>query len=443
MNINVASSCKNLKKLADNFIAENQSLGLASRGFDLSIGPASDPMFQTPSHAEDAVFVGDSAHIHGKQVTAEVEALFQQDQSKVNTRPVYDSASKGWKYLFEKADNGLTRDAFAPLSGQLFSPWNISFFQKIFREPLLYSHARDLISMEQGSNPWAEVMTLLMEQYAGFAVTGSTGSAQNIMTNDVNVINGIMSSPVVNMAVTYSLTMEEQQRSKQGGGNPFAGQSMMQKQKYANYVLNMLTDYLIYYGNAETDTPGLFDVNPINAWATAPISSIAAGASATKGADAYRAVYSVINNFLSSADNKFSEVVMAMSPEAYNDFTSLPYSENFNPVAAHKILLENYGAGKGQDGKLPSVRFVSDPMLKAGSIFNPTAHDYMVMTAPKVGAGPGNEEQPLVLFGAPLMDFVFPAIPGQYNTQYKTMRRVAGVFAPVPQAIRVYQGFGR
>jgi len=441
MNVNVAKSCKSLKTLTDKFIGENKALDLASRGFELSIGPASDPNFQTPAHAQDAIFVGDSARINGSIATAEVDALFKQDQSKVSTRPVYDSETMSWKYLFEKA--AMTNDAFSPLAGQMFSPWNVSFFQRIFREPLLYSHARDLVRMEQGTNPWAEVMTLLMEQYAGFAITGATGSAQNTITNDVNVVNGMMTSPVVNMAVTYSLTLEEQNRSKQGNGNPFAGQSMMQKQKYANYVLNMLTDYLIYYGNDETNTPGLFDVNPIVSWAGAPISTIANGSSATKGADAYKAVYRVINDFLTSADNKFDEVIMSMSPEAYNAFTSLPYSENFNPTAAHKILTENYAAGKGQDGKIPSVRFVSDPMLKAGSIFNPTNHDYMVMTAPEVGAGPQNEKQPLVLFGSPLMDFVFPAMPGQYNTQYKTMRRVAGVFAPVPQAIRVYQGFGR
>jgi hypothetical protein len=329
------------------------------------------------------------------------------------------------------------------MAGQLFSPWNVSFFQRIFREPLLYSHARELVEVEQGTNPWAEVMTLLMEQYAGFATTSSSGSAQNSVTNNVNVINGGMTNPVMNMVVDYSLTLEEQQRNKQGSVNPFAGQSMMQKQKYANYVLNMLTDYIIYYGNAETNTPGLFDVNPIITWEDAPISTIAASTSATKGADAYRAVYRVLNDFLSSADNKFDEVVMSMAPEAYNDFTSLPYSETFNPNAAHKIFEDNYSAGKQEGGKLPKIKFVADPMLKAGSIFNPTNHDYMVMTAPSVGAGPDNQKQPLVLLGAPLLDFVFPAIPGQYNTQFKTMRRIAGVFAPVPQAIRVYNGFGR
>ena len=66
-----------------------------------------------------------------------------------------------------------------------------------------------------------------------------------------------------------------------------------------------------------------------------------------------------------------------------------------------------------------------------------------MITAPEIGAGPTDEKQDLLLFGAPLMNYVFPAIPGQYNTQYKTLRRVAGVFAPVPIAAKVYSGFGK
>lgn len=440
MNMTVSRSCKPLKRLAENFIAADKGLSSIANGFDLSIGPASESAFQTPAHAQDAIFVGDSARIIGANKTAEVDALFQADPSKVMARPVYDSEKKAWLLDFQKAFTG---DALNPLAGQLFSPWNISFFKRIFREPLLYSHAREMVSIEQGSNPWAEVMTLLMEQYAGFAMLNQTGSTQNSMTNDVNVINGMMSSPVLNMSVTYALTIEEQNRSRNPNGNPFAGQGIMQKQKYANYVLDMLENYLIYFGNSETETKGLLDINPIISWSASTLAEVAAGASATKGSDVYRMVYGLINNFLSEADNKFSKVKVAMAPEAYNYFTSLPYSDNFDPTAAWKIFNENYGGGKGENGQLPKIEFVSDPMLKANSMFNSNPYDYMVMTAPEVGAGPDNENQPLVLFGSPLREFVFPAIPGQYNTQFKTLRRVAGIFAPVPQAIRAYAGFGR
>lgn len=439
MNISAHKNCSHLSKVVNSFMGDNPALEAATRGFSLSVGPASDPAYQTPAHAQDAIFVGDSGRILGAKKTAEIDALFKLDPNKVASRPVYDSERKGWYYQFNK----LVTDSVNPLAGQTFAPWNVSLFQRVFREPLLYSHAMDMVRVEQGNNPWAEVMTLILEQYAGFAVSAGTGSAQNSFINDVNVMNGMMTSPVINLSSSFTLTLEEQQRDASGGGNPFSGQGLASKQKYNNYVLDMLTAYLVYYGNAGTDTPGLLSVNPIISYGGASLQEIAAGVSGTKGSDAYRALYTILNDFFTSSDNKFEEAVVAMSPEAYNNFTSLPYSNNYDPTGAHKIFAENYLAGMGKDGKIPRVTFKSEPMLKAGSIFNPTSADYMVITAPEVKAGPSEETQPLVLFGAPMMNLVFPVVPGQYNTQYKTLRRIAGVFAPVPQAIRVYQGFGR
>jgi hypothetical protein len=95
----------------------------------------------------------------------------------------------------------------------------------------------------------------------------------------------------------------------------------------------------------------------------------------------------------------------------------------------------------------PEIEWIVDPMLKASSddnpnIFNPDGQDYFVITSPEIGGGPGNESQPLVLYGEPLSEFIYPVIPGVYNSQYKTLKRVAGVFAPVPAAIEVYKGLG-
>lgn len=438
MDIRMHRSCKSLKGVVNGFLGDNPALSAATKGMELSLGPASDAHFATPTHAQDAIFVGDAAHISGYRASAELEALFKQDPSKVHIVPRYDSQTRKWAYDVLK--NG-AMDSVNPLVGQTYSPWNVSFFQKVFKEPLLYSHARKLVSIEQGTNPWAELMTLALEQYAGFAIAASTGSAQNNLVNDVNVKAGLMTAPIINLSMSYTLTQEELERAK-NRENPFAGQAISRKQAYANYVIDMLTDYIIYYGNPETETQGIFNINPIEAWPSDSLSEIAAGASTTKGADAYSAVFKAINTFLDASDNKFDSIKVAMSPQAYNLLTSLPYSQNYSPVAPKKIFEDNYMGGTTKEGKVPTIEFISDPMLKANSIFNPTAEDFLVITAPEIKAGPAEEKQDLLLFGAPLMNYVFPAIPGQYNTQYKTLRRVAGVFAPVPIAAKVYKGFG-
>lgn len=439
MQMTIADNCSSLGNVLNKFIEGDKALQRAVGGHEISIGLASDPKFGVPAHAQDAIFVGDAAMISGKKIDAMTEALLRTNPERVMVRPEYNSESQRWDYVFSSRPAGDSGMDF--IANQLFSPWNISYFKEIFQEPLSYSHFEKLVRTENGTNPWAEVMTLFMEQYAGWAMTGQTGSLQNTMTNDVNVINGMMSANVINIAATYSLTLEEQRRQGQPG-NPFGRQSMTNKQKYANYVLNMLKAYIGYYGNADTDTPGLMTVNPVQLYGGTPLKDLMTGSSTTRGSDAYRALATLINDFLTMSDNKFQDIVVAMSPEAHNYLMSMPYSDNYHPTAAMKIFADNYLAGTGPNGTTPTVKFFPDPLLKASSIFNPSSADYMVITAPEVGAGPDDKKQPLVLYGAPLSEFVFPAIPGMYNTQFKTLARVAGIFAPVPSAIKVVQGFG-
>lgn len=430
MNVNISSKCKPLGKVIDS-LNQDPAFAQAARGFSIEIGPESDAGFAVPAHAQDAVFVGDSARLLDPIVDAATSALYKAHPEKVNVTPSYDAVKQGWAYKF-------TKDSL--LGGQQFAPWNVSYFKKVFKEPLSYTHAFDMVKREAGSNPWAEVMSLLLEQYAGWGTIEKSGSMQNQMTNDVNVINGMMSSPVINMFVTYTITQAEKER----GSNPFGESSIVTKQRYANYVMNMLKAYLIYYGNDETGTKGLLGVNPITTWGEDTLVDIKNdAANEAKGYTAFAALAEIVNNFLTRADNKFDKVKIAMSPEAYNLLTSMPYSNVYNPTTAMKIFAENYLSGKGKDGQTPTVEFVSDPLLKANSVFNPTASDYLVITAPEVGAGPDDTKQPLVLFGNPLDQYVFPAVPGMYNTQFKTMSRAAGIFAPVPEAVQVISGFGR
>ena len=436
MEVNISKACKPLNKVV-NSLLNDEAFSRASRGLSLEIGPASDDKYAVPAHAQDAVFVGDSARLLDPIVTPEVAALYKSHPEKVHIAPTYDSATKAWAYKF-------TKDSVDFLAGQQFLPWNVTYFKRIFKEPLTYTHAFDMVKKEQGSNPWAEIMSLVLEQYAGFASIGSTGSMQNMMTNDVNVINGMMSANVINMFVTYTLTQEEKERKAGQGTNPFGESSMVTKQRYANYVLNMLKAYLIYYGNFETQTTGLLNVNPVSVWGGETLSALSSDTTVTaKGNRAYTYLAKIINEFLTRADNKFSKVKIAMCPQAYNALTSMTYSDVYDPTSAMQIFSKNYLGGKGKDGKDPIIEFVSDPLLKPNTMFNETSADYMVITAPEIGAGPDDTVQPLVLYGTPLDQYVFPAIPGMYNTQFKTLSRVAGIFAPVPEAVEVIQGFGQ
>lgn len=438
MKLNVGSGFNKLAGLTEKMINADVGLSKALGDCELSIGLASEPGFGVPTHAADnAVVMGDEAHAGGKNISAAAEAMLKSDPNKVQMRPRFNPQTSKWDISFTIAGD----EGFDPLAGQLFSPWNIAFLSKVWKEPLGYSKAKEMVRCEHaGNNPWAEIFTLFLEQYAGWGVIGQTGSLQNNMTNDVNVKNGILSAPIINMMGTYSLTLEEKSRGHWG---PLGGSPLARKQSYLNYVMDMMESIMIYYGNPETKTYGLMDINPIESWDTSKsMKEIFNGNGTTRGSEAFRIIAGKINDFLASADNKFSHLKIAVSPEAYNYLTSMPYSDEFDATTAMQTFAKSYLAGKGPNGSTPAIEFVADPLLKAKSIFNDNSFDYMVVQAPEIGGGPENESQPTNFWATALDKFVFPVIPGMYNDQYKTLRRVAGIIAPIPAATKVYAGFG-
>ena len=444
MKIIAGRNCEGLAQRAYNFI-NSQAVDARSQLADMTlhIGMASDPQFRVPAHAKDAIYVGDSAHIGGLIASTQMKAMYAKDPKSVVLSPKYNSLTGKWD---EVAKPSFVGDA-APdyLAAQAIAPWAQSTFKDVYERPLLYSHASDLVKLEQGTNPWCEVMNLYLADYAG-GVLGpvNAGSPDGNMTKDVSAKSGFMTAPVVNMFVTYTLTMEELEGAKVAGGNPFGQKLIQGKIKYANYMLQMLTDYLTYYGNDETGTVGLFQVNTISATASGDaLADILASASTTKGSVAYQKLSKIVNDFFSASYNKFDHIKVGLSTYAYNLLSSMPYSDAYEAKSVLAIFNENYIAGETKDGKIPRVEFYADPLLDANTDYNSQAYDYMVITAPEIGLGPEDTRKNVILQGMPLKEFVYPVVPGQIDTQHRMLRRYAGVYAPVKESVKVISGFGR
>lgn len=253
-----------------------------------------------------------------------------------------------------------------------------------------------------------------------------------------------MTNPIINIKVYFNFTVEEMQRAEAGNGSPFAGTLMAEKQRYAQYVIDMITDYLTYFGNEETNTPGLFDVNGQTEWSGQSLAAIDADdTNVTKGQTMYAGLAKAVREFMDNAENKFDVVRVAMAPAAYNLLASTPYSDVYDPTGAMKIFMDNFEAGMTKSGTKPRIEIYADPMLDATSDFNATGNDLLVITAPEIGAGPNDEQQDLILLGVPLENFTYPVYPNSYDQQHCVLRRFAGVFAPVGAAVKVYYGFGK
>ena len=446
MRIECSREFKKLGQIANKLVGVNGKANDLLRDATLQIGPASDPRYGIPAGAvSQPTFVGDHA-VLGEMVgcNAEIEALYKANPAAVNMQPRFNMRTGKYDMVCSKSGiKSFTGDSGELITMQTISPWNASFFPDIFRQPLLYSHARDLVKRKPGTNPWGEVQNLQLAAYSGWGQLESAGTVAANLKQNVNVQAGIMSAAIINIKVFFNYTAEEMQRAEGSNGSPFAGSLMAEKQKYAQYVIDMITDYLTYYGNPDTGTQGLFDVNGETTYSLPSMTEISKDTTVTnKGNKMYTALAAIITDFMNGSQNKFDVIRVAMSPLAYNLLTSTPYSEAYDAKSPLAIFEENFLAGMTKNGTKPKVEFFADPMLAANTDFSSDGNDRLVITAPEVGAGPTDEKQDLLLLGVPLENFTYPVYPNAYDQQHAVLRRFAGVFAPVTQAVKVYTGFG-
>ena len=446
MRIECSSEFKKLGKMANRMLGMNGKANDLLRDATLQIGRASDPKYGVPASAvQNPIFVGDHA-VLGDMVgcTSEIEALYKSNPMGVNMKPRFNLRTGKYDMICSKSGiKTYTGDSGELISMQSISPWNASYFPEIFKQPLLYSHARDLVKRLGGTNPWGEVQNLQMAAYSGWGLIDEAGTVAANLKQNVNVQGGIMTSAIINIKVFFNFTIEEMERSKGDNGSPFAGSLMAEKQRYAQYVIDMITDYLTYYGNEPTGTLGLLDVNGETSWAGQTLEEIAADSGNTnKGYTMYQALAKAVTDFMGASQNKFDIVRVAMAPAAYNLLTSVPYSNTYEAKSALAIFEENFNAGVTKNGSKPKVEFYADPFLAANTEFNPSMSDKLVITAPEIGAGPNDEKQDLLLLGVPLENFTYPVYPNSYDQQHAVLRRFAGVFAPVGIAVKCFSGFG-
>jgi hypothetical protein len=426
-------------------LSKNPAMDQALAGMELSVGPATDSAFAIDAGAalNSPLMIGDA--MVGKFISNKtLDAMIEKNPESVGVMPTYNKATNKFDMVAVDKKRGLIGDA-APnlLTSQLLSPASFGWIQSYFKKPVVESIAREMVSIQSGNNPWATVINMGMLDFSGFATLSNAGAANNRMSQDVEVQSGAMSSAVINMDVTWRLTVDEVERSKSENSAPWIGQAIAYKKKYAQYALDMLTNSLIYYGNTATSTVGLISLNGATAWSGvgSSMSTIAAGASTTKGSDAYALLAKVISDFLTSNQNMVDTVKIAMSPLAMNILGYLPYSQAYNPKSVLAIIKENFMSGENTTGQIANIEFHADPLLGPSTIYNAQTYDYLVITAPKVKSGL-SETQDTLIYAEPLPDFMYPVIPGQYATPYKQLRRIGGLFAPYTPAVKVYSGFG-
>lgn len=169
MIIECHKSLKKIGRVAERLVNGNSKASNLLADATLQIGPANDPHYGIPATAvQSPSFVGDSAMLGGLvNNSAEMEALYRKDASAINMRPRYNPKTNKYDLVLSKAQK-FTGDSGELIAAQLVSPWNASYFDEVFKQPLLYSHARDLVKRKSSTNPWGEVQNLALAAYSGW-----------------------------------------------------------------------------------------------------------------------------------------------------------------------------------------------------------------------------------------------------------------------------------
>ena len=329
--------------------------------------------------------------------------------------------------------------------------WNIGWLTKIIKQPFATSHAKNLVSVESFSNPWADVIGLFKESFEGYGKLSNVARG-NFKQNNSNPVTNEASQivdEVFNISVDYESDVMEDIKAKQTG-NFITSQIKSDGEKYAMMVLDRMQDALIYYGSDEAGIDGLADVTTVEAYTGTPLYDIfTSTTSTTRGSDIVRAMNKVIGDFLRENHYMARKVVINVSEYVFQALTQTVYSDVYNPASPLQILQDNFKGRNELDGGLVSVAYeiVSDTMLNPSvtggeqNPFNPNHYDYMFITVPTIEDAMGTQDS-LIIHPELLKSFVVPALWQRTGILYTMYKRIGGVIAPVEGTCKVVTGFG-
>jgi hypothetical protein len=325
--------------------------------------------------------------------------------------------------------------------------WNIGYLTKIFKQPFSQSFAKNLVSVEGFGNPWCDAVAVFKASFEGYGRISNVarGSIETNNSNPVSSENGLIMTDIINLAVDYESSIEEQMRASGQPGNFLAGAAFGDRERYANMVLERMHDALIYFGNAETGTDGLVDVATGGeiAYLGTPFNDIVEGASTTKGSLIVEALNAIIAEYLRENRYMVREIKINCSTYVMKALTSTTYSQGYNPSSPMEVIKGRFDAQNSIGGGVQSCAWtlVADPMLDPETAFNPDDSDLFIMTVPSV-ASAMEDQNGLVISPEVLKQFIVPPLYQRGGLLYTMYKRVGGIIAPVENTVKVYRGVG-
>lgn len=343
--------------------------------------------------------------------------------------------------------------------------WNITYLNKIFKQPMLRGYAKHLVSEVGVPNVWADAVSIWTMSFEGFArlanVAKTTG--QHNINEATKARTHQIVSEFANIVVDFETSPADQ---LYGGlaGNPLTNAAIGENEKYARLMLEQLHNALIYFGDTGAGFDGLAQQTSEIQWSDAPFEYIYEdSANSTKGADMLEQLNYLIGGWLEDLNFLPSKVRICCSPTMYKclkwSLTSKVYNQS-SPLKFINEAFDNNGSKfmsttpvKQMDNFQRIYEFCSDPMLGASDSnrgivnpFNDNETDLMYVTFPEFHSDMADGGLTDVVMAPVAFDnMVLPYFYGNSRDgQGRTMiKRIGSILCPVNGAVKIIRGIGK
>jgi len=325
--------------------------------------------------------------------------------------------------------------------------WNVSYTNKVFKQPFIEGIAKNLVNTIGVPNVWADALVMYAETFEGMARLSNTahGTVEPNASATVSNRMDMLVSDFVNIVIDYETGMQEGIMGAQNG-NPLTSMAMGDRERYARLMISQMSNALTLFGSAESGFNGLAQTVSEDAWVGSSLQTIWAGASAQKGADAVKSLLKIIGDMQEALSFLPTTVRINVSPTAYKVLKWTMQSDLYNQASPLKIL-EN---GFYDTSKITSNGFikgiddfvlVADPFCAAQTPWNPNSTDLTFITFPSVKSALDPMDG-LVMQPVAIENYILPSYPQRDGLLRTMLKRQGSVIAPVTGTVKVIRGMG-
>jgi hypothetical protein len=398
---------------------------------------------------------------HGKTV-AEAQAIVADSITKVG----YFDAKAG-KFVAEPVVKGINDSM---LSGMTTPAWNISQIPKVYKQPYLKGYADRLVSKMGVPNVWADIIQIFTASYEGAARLSNVAHAGLEFNTTIGPKRkvGTMLSEIINLVIDYETqSPDEMMIANQGAW--LVNTTVGDMDVFANLILEILMNSLIYFGHEEAGFDGLtqiairddcYDQYPSD---RAPADYMwqhdgAGGATPVNesvGADLLLMLNHLIADKMQELHFLPTECRINCGTDLYKALQFSMLNKQFNQDNPLSVIQTAFEAGNkivgtmatnSGDGLRRSYELCPDPMLDPHTPFNNTDEDLTFITFPTFQSAleVNNTLSDLVMMPNPIDKMILPSAPGYRDGIVRTsLKRIGSVLCPIRKTVHAITGMGK